>query len=668
MRPRTRRPLALALGLVLLGSTLAPPPAAASGWTVSASTSLVSAYLLGAGSGPDVTLALSNQTDITPFGSSVAAAILDALGFGGGYSQEASWPAGADPSVTCPSSDLPFTCWPTSRTLLIPGSIQAFLAVHANAGGTTTVDVAPGYMSLAFDVSTAAVGMALEALTDAPSLRPDALDVATLALQLSPAAAGAVTALLRNDQPGALAQLLALAKQAAKAIIAHAERWVEATGLSLALNLLPGVLEVRLGIAAAQAIVVLGNLDVALLTGHSSTGVAVGYAGGGGAAAATVGSTTLSQTAGGRFSSTGPATSSFSASWGVVLQDGRVLIGRSTGWLGTDADTTELYDPRTGTFAEIPSPNAFEHPWHGSSATVLRDGRVLIVGGWVSSATSLQARNLASAVLFDPRSEQFTATGDLGTARGGIIVAPLPNGQVLVAGGTYVTDIGTMRSVETAELYDPISGLFRPTGPLNDARSGSMAAALPDGRIVIAGGTKDSDQGTGSVDSIETYSPGNGTFTRVGVIGTDRFGPAVARLPDGRLLIIGGSTFSPAGGNTLRQDYLASAEVFDPTTRASVPVGEMTSARPGASVAVLPSGRVLIAGGNPSHDGQSLSTAEIFDPATGLFTPTASMRDRRMDALTVVLADGSVLIEGGQTGWGQQGITLTSAEIFRESK
>ena len=262
-----------------VGSTLTPASAAAaSGWTVSLSSrSHVAAYLLGDPSGPDVTLAMSNQTDITPFGSATAAAILDALGFGGGYSQEASWPEGADPSVACPSSDLPFTCRPGSRALLIPGSVQAFLAFHGNATGMTTVEVAPDEVSLALDVSTAAVGMALEALTGAPSLRPDALDVASLALQLSPAAVGVVTALLHHDQPGALAELVALAKQAAQAIIAHAERWVEATGISLALNLLPAVLEVRLGIAAAQAVVVLANLDVALLSGHAGTGVAVGY-------------------------------------------------------------------------------------------------------------------------------------------------------------------------------------------------------------------------------------------------------------------------------------------------------------------------------------------------------------------------------------------------------
>jgi hypothetical protein len=199
-----RRPLALALGLLLLGGTLAPASAlAAGGWTVSTgSGSHVAADFVGDTTGTDVTLALSNQTSITLFGSATAAGILRALGLGGGYSQEATWPAGADPSVNCPGGllDLPLTCRAASRALLIPGPIQASLAAHAAAPGSITLGVAPDRISLAYDVSVAAVGIALETLVGGVSIGAAASEVGDLAWQLTPDAAGAVAALLRHDQ------------------------------------------------------------------------------------------------------------------------------------------------------------------------------------------------------------------------------------------------------------------------------------------------------------------------------------------------------------------------------------------------------------------------------------------------------------------------------------
>lgn len=155
-------------------------------------------------------------------------------------------------------------------------------------------------------------------------------------------------------------------------------------------------------------------------------------------------------------------------------------------------------------------------------------------------------------------------------------------------------------------------------GALTTARYEAMAASLPGGRVLIAGG----DDGTHVLASAEVFDPSTGTFTaspRPMTIA--RQGAVAAPLPDGDVLIAGG--FS---GRTL----LASAELFHPATGTFTALpASMTTARLGAVAAPLPDGDVLIAGGD---DGKNvLSSAEVFDPSTGVFTALAGSMSTARD-------------------------------------
>ena len=126
-----------------------------------------------------------------------------------------------------------------------------------------------------------------------------------------------------------------------------------------------------------------------------------------------------------------------------------------------------------------------------------------------------------------------------------------------------------------------------------------------------------------------------GTFTPTGSMTAPRARFRSSLLPSGKVLITGGN-----------ESALPSAELYDPTSGIFVPTGNMIRQRAGHTATLLPDGRVLIAGG--SLDNSAEISAEIYDPATGTFTATGNMTEARVNHVAILLADGRILIAGGQ--------------------
>ncbi|MFZ0886911.1 MAG: kelch repeat-containing protein [Candidatus Binataceae bacterium] len=204
----------------------------------------------------------------------------------------------------------------------------------------------------------------------------------------------------------------------------------------------------------------------------------------------------------------------------------------------------------------------------------------------------------------------------------------------------------------SCDLFDASTNTFSPTGALHIARWGAAAVVLPDGAPLILGGIDDQGTNGGNYEpSGEIYNPTTGTFTVTGGLNALRIAYASALLPDGRVLIAGGYNESVAS------PVLDTAEVFDPKTRHFVPTANnLDVPRALCNAVTLNDGKVLIANGSAGV------TAELFDPKTTIFSPTpGAMIASRFVATATVLHDGTVLIAGGL---GASGSALDTAELY----
>jgi len=264
----------------------------------------------------------------------------------------------------------------------------------------------------------------------------------------------------------------------------------------------------------------------------------------------------------------------------------------------------------------------------GHTATLLPDGKVLIAGGM-----SRNGQFYRSAELFDPATGQFRPTGEMNLARVGQVAILLRSGKVLIAGGWVDHECS-----DSAELYDPSTGKFKLIARMTSRRGRPTATLLNNGDVLIAGGA---DRDTpGGIASAEVFHATTLNFEAVGPLHYPRIAHTATLLNDGRVLIAGGR------GNSVA----ASAELYDPRTRQFTLTGNMLSARYKHTAGLLPDGRVLIAGGSDERDWRgTMSSAEIYDPRTGKFTATSPMHDRRfkLPEEAVRLASGQLLIAGG---------------------
>jgi hypothetical protein len=328
----------------------------------------------------------------------------------------------------------------------------------------------------------------------------------------------------------------------------------------------------------------------------------------------------------------------------TLLLDGRVLI--IGGYRSTSADwnpasplaSAELYDPASGTFipaGEMTTPRAFHR------SVLLADGTVLIAGGQGPGR-----KNLLSAELYDPVNASFRpVVGD--TAESHTKVTLLLDGRVLMTGYLSLH----------AEIYDPVTATFAVGSTYGDPLScESPDILLADGRVLI-----------GEVQPPMLFDPASGAFSRTGAM-KYCFHDGATLLTNGQVLFAGGDA------DAFRSNV---AELYDPSSGSFAATGKLTELLAWDNLLSLSEGTALVTGGeldnctgNSCMFGGSTGTAEIYDIVNGTFAAAGSMVSRRELHTATLLRDGTVLIAGG-VRYGGIGLfdgSLDSAEIYRPAK
>lgn len=314
----------------------------------------------------------------------------------------------------------------------------------------------------------------------------------------------------------------------------------------------------------------------------------------------------------------------------ALLQSGKVLIvggqGETAQGGGEALSSSELYDPSTGLFS---TSGSMAEPRAVFTATKLANGKVLVVGGQISSSP-------ISAELYDPATGTFSTTGRLNIERAGHTATLMSNGKVLLAGGfDGRTPPGVYLS--SAEVYDPVTGQFSMTGSMATVRMTFESILLPNGKVLVTGGF---DAVGGSLPVAELYDPAIGTWSPTTIAPIPRVLHQLALLTSGKVLNTSGQSFDGS--------IVYASELFDPASGAFSSTGSINIRRSMGRASVLPSGKVLLSGGFAgiwADDPRS----DLFDPSTGTWALDAPINSIRMNHTATVLPGGKVLIVGGHS-------------------
>ncbi|MFY2562204.1 kelch repeat-containing protein [Corallococcus terminator] len=221
---------------------------------------------------------------------------------------------------------------------------------------------------------------------------------------------------------------------------------------------------------------------------------------------------------------------------------------------------------------------------------------------------------------------RWDATGSMLGARVRFGAVLLSSGKVLAVGGYYGSTF-----LASAELYNPETGAWTAAGGLRRGRYSHTMTVLPSGKVLVVGGSV-STLFASAVRDVDLYDPQTNTWTAGASMTFDRSGHTATLLPSGKVLVIGGINSS--------ESMARIPELYDPETNTWTPVASMVLAfnRMGHSSTLLPSGKVLVAGGSYA--------AELYDVATDSWTPATGLTGASGPE-AYLLPSGKVLLQSG---------------------
>ncbi len=329
----------------------------------------------------------------------------------------------------------------------------------------------------------------------------------------------------------------------------------------------------------------------------------------------------------------------------TLLTDGRVLlVGGQTGLL-TLSNTGELFDPRDETFT--PLKTSLTNGLKDHTATRLPDGTVLIAGGQTSLNTPLSYTN--TTAIFDPADNSLRAGVSFSGSRGAHSATLLNNGMVLIAGGRYYSSLPspTTNYHNSVQLYDPITQSWEDGTALTNKRAYHHAALIPNGDLLVCGGYN----GT-ILSSCEQYETDTNTWRASPSFKQARYYHTTVLLPSGSLMAVGGSDGSEA---------LRSVELLDPAPGYEQITPSMINAITPETVTRLPNHNLLITGIRVSD--QNTKFTEMYNIDSSTWSMHVPMNHIRRYHTATLLPNGQVLVTGGLGEYNQTTV-LNTTEIY----
>jgi N-acetylneuraminic acid mutarotase len=426
----------------------------------------------------------------------------------------------------------------------------------------------------------------------------------------------------------------------------------------------------------------------------------------------------------------------------TLLENGKVLVvgGANFNYFGASyPSVTELYDPSTNEWSAAGTLNT-GRAFHAT--TRLSGGKVLVLGGFAqddaNTGINLRVEDIVmtssipvgyirftgSSELYDPASSTWTQRATAAQPRAAHSLTALPNGQVLVAGGFSSDGVSTtvtvkIRSMQadgvvshaSAELYNPTRDSWEDACPMKTSRAFHTATLLPDGKLFVTGGGS-RDQ---SVASTELYDvnahrdPCAGEWSPGMEMNYPRSLHTATLLPGGRVMLTGGfyrnreilgsalisapvtgvwnklntrfekasrhqatATLLPSGkllvaGGQISGVPIDSALLYDPVTDTWEETAKLQEARYAHTATLLPDGQVLVVGGYDAKR-RALGSAELYDPETKSWTATEALGDPRGEHTASLLPDGTVLVSGGAKTEDRQDLPTTTEQYHPSTK
>ncbi|WP_413585031.1 kelch repeat-containing protein [Bdellovibrio sp. HCB274] len=208
----------------------------------------------------------------------------------------------------------------------------------------------------------------------------------------------------------------------------------------------------------------------------------------------------------------------------LVMPDGKLLLTGGIDSTGNPSLQNDVYDPDTGTWSTLAPRTA---PSAIDTAFTISDTEIIFIGAFGGSK-------------YDISTDTWSTLASPSFGRMQAVVAKLPSGKIFVTGGT---DGGTGNALAASEIYDPTTDTWSTAASLDMTLVSFSHQLRPDGKVVVIGGLQDS-AATTAQSTVRVYDPETDQWSFGDSLTEGRAFSSSVLMPDGAIVVFGGTNLS----------------------------------------------------------------------------------------------------------------------------